>query len=314
MPLIRMKACGNNQSGQLGDGTTIDRHVLTPVQLFALPLHVAGGGIHSLALLADGTVWAWGNNVWGQLGDGTRISRSTPVQVVGPGGEGFLSDIIAIAAASALSSGVRFGHSLALKADGTVWAWGYNGQGQLGDGTTTERTTPVQVVGLTDVVAIAAGIGPESDADRASGWSLAVKADGTVWAWGDNTYGKLGDGTTTSRSTPVQVVGPGGAGFLTDVIAVAAGGGNTPFTGGGVGHSLALKADGTVWAWGYNLQGQLGDGTTTHRNTPVQVVGPGGIGVLSEITAIAAGGGSQPGGHSLALKADGTVWAWGNNA
>ncbi|AEG14452.1 Ig domain protein group 2 domain protein [Desulfofundulus kuznetsovii DSM 6115] len=167
-------------------------------------------------------------------------------------------------------------YSLALKSDGTVWAWGDNYYGQLGDGTTTNRYTPVQVQNLTGVVAIAAG----------GGHSLALKSDGTVWAWGYNGYGQLGDGTITNRTTPVQVKN------LTGVVAVAAGG----------GHSLALKSDGTVWAWGYNGYGQLGDGTTMNRYTPVQVQN------LTGVVAIAAGSS-----HSLALKSDGTVWAWGNN-
>jgi len=163
-----------------------------------------------------------------------------------------------------------------LKTDGTVWAWGDNYSGQLGDGTTTERRTPVQVSGLTDVIAVTGG----------EGHGLALRADGTLWAWGDNYSGQLGDGTTTERRTPVQVSG------LTDVIAVAAGG----------YHSLAVKTDGTLWTWGDNWSGQLGDGTTTERITPVQILG------LTDVIAIAAGWE-----HSLALKSDGTVWAWGLN-
>ena len=138
-------------------------------------------------------------------------------------------------------------HSLMLRYDGTVWASGNNGYGQLGDGTTTTRSTPVQVSGLTNITAIAAG------------WyhSLALRSDGTVWAWGWNGAGQLGDGTTTDRSTPVQVSS------LTNITAIAA----------GAAHSLAIKSDGTVWAWGNNGAGQLGDGTTTYRTTPVQVSG-----------------------------------------
>ncbi len=173
-------------------------------------------------------------------------------------------------------------HSLAMKSDGTVWAWGWNEHGQLGDGTNTNRKTPVQVSDLTDVDAVAGG------------WahSLALTSDGTVRAWGDNSDGELGDGTNTDRKTPVQVSG------LTDVAAIA---------GGGY-HSLAVKSDGgatTVWAWGYNHFGQLGDGTNTDRKTPVQVSGLTGVDVI-------AGGGY----HSLAVKSDGgttTVWAWGDN-
>jgi alpha-tubulin suppressor-like RCC1 family protein len=157
-----------------------------------------------------------------------------------------------------------------------VWGWGYNGNGQLGDGTTTNRSTPVQASGLTDVTTIAAG------------WNqtLALKSDGTVWAWGINTYGQVGDGTLVERHTPVQVSGLG------SVTAIAAGG----------YHSLALKSDGSVWAWGWNVGGAIGDGTTINRSTPVQVS------ALSGVTAIAAGAY-----HSLARKSDGTVWIWGMN-
>jgi alpha-tubulin suppressor-like RCC1 family protein len=136
-------------------------------------------------------------------------------------------------------------HSVALKTDGTVWAWGYNYYGQLGDGTYTDRSTPAQVSNLTDVKAIS----------TLSSHALALKSDGTVWAWGYNYFGQLGDNTTTNRNTPVQVQN------LTNVVAVAAGG----------SHSLALKSDGTVWAWGNNYSGQLGDNSTTNRSLPVQV-------------------------------------------
>jgi alpha-tubulin suppressor-like RCC1 family protein len=167
-------------------------------------------------------------------------------------------------------------HSLALKQDGTVWAWGYNGYGQLGDSSTTNQKTPVMVKDLTEVTAIAAGFSH----------SLALKQDGTVWAWGDNAQGQLGDSSTTNQKTPVMVKD------LTEVTAIAA----------GFSHSLALKQDGTVWAWGDNAQGQLGDSSTTNQKTPVMVKD------LTEVTAIAAGSC-----HSFALKQNGTVWAWGYN-
>ncbi|MEW6523474.1 MAG: carboxypeptidase regulatory-like domain-containing protein [Bacillota bacterium] len=264
---------------------------------------LAAGKYHSLALRADGTVWAWGSNGAGRLGDGTTTDRPAPVQVRD------LADVVAVAAGTS--------HSLALRADGTVWAWGSNYFGQLGDGTTTDRHTPVQVRDLADVVAVAAG----------TYHSLALRADGTVWAWGWNSHGELGDGTTTERHTPVQVRG------LADVVAVEAGSihslavradGTTWTWGGGADrhtpvqvrdladvvavaaqfhHSLALRADGTVWAWGENSHGELGDGTTTDRPTPVQVRD------LADVVAVAAGEW-----HSLALRADGTVWAWGENS
>ena len=172
-------------------------------------------------------------------------------------------------------------HGLTVKADGTVWSFGNNSTGQLGNGTTTASNTPVQASGLTDAV----GVGGGGDI-YAIGHSLAVKSDGSVWAWGNNYYGQLGDGTTTQRLTPVPVSA------LTNVKAVAA----------GHRHSLALANDGRVWAWGYNVYGQLGDGTTTQRTTPVLVSG------LTDVVGIAAGQF-----YSLAVKADGTVFAWGDN-
>ena len=226
---------------------------------------VASGHHHNLAVKSDGTLWAWGTNDYGQLGDGTTgVDRSPPVRVSG------LTGVVGVA--------VSGSSSLAVKSDGTLWAWGFNGNGQLGDGTTTDRLTPKQVPNLTGVVAVAAG-------DK---HSLAVKSDGTLWAWGENYWAQLGDGTTTPRLEPNQV--PNMKGF----VAVAASNHN----------SLALKSDGTLWGWGRNTDGQLGD-TTTYpyfRRTPVPVNLPGGV------VAMDAGGG-----YILAVKSDGTLWTWGNN-
>jgi len=170
-------------------------------------------------------------------------------------------------------------HSLALKSNGTVWAWGSNSNGQLGNNSTTDSNTPVQVSGLTGVTAIAAG----------GAHSLALKSDGTVWTWGLNYWGQLGNGGTTDCHTPVKVSDQTG---LTGVTAIAA----------GSGHSVALKSDGTVWAWGENGSGQLGNGGTANSSTPVKVPG------LTGVIAISAGNR-----HSLALKSNGEVWAWGCN-
>ena len=255
---------GRNEYGTLGNCTTTQR--TAPEQVGGLKgvTDVAAGCDHSLALKDDGTVWAWGANFHGQLGDGTTTTyRTGPVKVSG------LSGVTDVAAGCS--------HSLALKDDGTVWAWGLGENGQLGDGTATKRTSPVEVSNLSGVTDVAGG----------GFHSLALKDDGTVWAWGINYAGQMGDGTTTTRTSPVKVSG------LTGVTDVAAGGG---------GHSLAIKGDGTVWAWGPNGAGQLGDGTGTDRTTPVRVSG------LSGVTDVAGGGG-----HSLAVKNDGTVWAWGSN-
>jgi alpha-tubulin suppressor-like RCC1 family protein len=270
-------AWGGNDSGQLGDGSTISRAAPVPVNGLGSgsgAIAIAAGIQHSLALKSDGTVLAWGSNSLGQLGDGTVISRRIPTGVtgLGPG-----SGIIAIAAGDQ--------HGLALKSDGSVLAWGANFSGQLGDGTTIQRITPVQVSSLgpgSGVVTIAAG----------KQYSLALKSDGTVLAWGANFNGQLGDGTSIGRTTPVQVAGLGAG---SGVIAIAGGG----------QHSLALKSDGTVLAWGANFNAQLGDGTLAGRNTPGPVKG---LGPSSGASGIAAGTD-----YSLARKSDGSMLAWGNN-
>lgn len=268
------------------------------------------GTSHSLALRADGLVWAWGNNTYGQLGDGSTVHAALPVVAAGGTGatavsaagshtvarrtdgsiatwginaQGQLGDgttvprsgavMVPGLVADAVSAGDS--HTVALLPDGTLRAWGVNTDGRLGDGTSTNRSSPVPVQGLTGMVAISAG----------AGHTLALKGDGTVWAWGNNVVGQLGDGTTTSRSVAVQVAG------LTGVTTIAAGG----------QHSLARTSDGRLWAWGDNTCGRLGDGTTTRRPSPVEIF-------LANTTRLAAGGA-----HSLALDASGTLWAWGCN-
>ena len=195
-------------------------------------------------------------------------------------------------------------HTCVLKGDGTVYCWGYNGIGQLGDNTTSQRLTPVQVVGvggtgnLTGVSMIAAG------GTGAASYSCALKSDGTVFCWGYNGYGQLGNNSTANGYAPVQVLGVGGTGNLNNITAITTNNGYL----GSEGHACALKADGTVFCWGNNAKGQLGDGTTTQRLTPVQVVGVGGTGNLIGVSAIAAGES-----FTCAIKSDGTVYCWGDN-
>ncbi len=312
-------AWGNNSSGQLGDGTTEDK--LKPVQI-GKDINwkkIATGSYHSLAAKKDGTLWAWGANDWGQLGDATKISNSTPVQVkgitncyqvdagstfslllkpdalyCGTGSNNFgqlgdgtqilkqTYDCIDFTQAE-IAIGER--HGLFLNTDGTLWAWGNGSHGAIGDGTGEFRYSPVRVGNAMNWKKISAG------GDQ----SLAIKTDGTLWAWGDNLQGQLGDGTTTTRFSPVQI----GTDLNWKEIST---GGNIDQPDEGH-HSLAIKDDGTLWAWGGNRFGQLGDSTTTERHVPVQ------IGTAANWKEISAGVL-----HSLAIKTDGTLWAWGYNS
>ena len=268
-----VSAWGWNEAGQLGDGTKTSRAVPAPVKGLAGVTDVDGGQHHSLALRTDGIVMAWGRNDSGELGDGTtgdsEFSRLLPVAVKD------LTGVTAVAAGQ--------DHSMALKSNGNVWAWGRNTEGQVG-GTNDKELVPVEVAGLTGVTAIEGG----------QRHSMALKSDGTVWAWGSAI---LGDGTADRRSlTPVKVK------ELTGVTAIAA----------GAYFSMALKSDGTVWAWGYNTQGELGIGSAgggSKSLTPVQVTHPDDpTKFLTGVASIAAGVS-----HALAPKKDDTVWGWGDN-
>jgi len=248
-------AQGDNGDRQLGDGTNIHRFLAVQVNDLADVTAISAGLIHNIALRRDGTVWTWGRiGEGGEWGVGFIGGRSsTPVQVNG------LTNIRAISAGNT--------HNVALRNDGTVWTWGLAGQrGDFVDHVGNRppppfQFNPVQVSGLSNITAVSAG----------NGHFAALHSDGTVWTWGSNEHGQLGDGTTTNRLTPVQVSG------LTNVSAISA----------GCNHTVALRGDSTVWAWGLNSTGQLGDGTTTNRNTPTQVAGPGGTGVLNLSTSTA---------------------------
>ena len=220
----------NGTSGQLGTGVTSGFQ--TPRALTALSdvTRIAARNEHALAVKRDGSVWSWGSNGYGQLGDGTTFNRSTPVRVVG------LTDVTAVSAGSF--------HSLALDLSGAVWSWGYNFVGQLGDGTDTNSLTPVRVSGLSNVVAIAAG----------DNLSCAITTDGRLWTWGLNDSGQLGDGTLFWW-WPYPSAIPDLAGFQSLSCAN--------------NFAVAMRSDGTVWTWGRNFEGQLGDGTFAAHNQPV---------------------------------------------
>ena len=252
-----------------------------PVQVPGLidVVSVSAGKSHSLALESDGSVWAWGFNENGQLGAGIFIDSSSPIQVLSP-----LPVVNAIAAGG--------NHNLAVDDNGKIWAWGFDADGELGDGTAVKNDPfgeiiPGMVNSLTSIEALAAG----------NVHSMALRSDGSVWAWGDGTHGQIGDGKARSsaedQQIPVQVVASSDlTDFLIGITDIAA----------GFSHSLALKFDGTVWAWGNNSRNQVGDGLSAIQTIPLQRTG------LSNIIGISGGGL-----HSLALKSDGTVWAWGDN-
>jgi alpha-tubulin suppressor-like RCC1 family protein len=275
-------AWGSNLAGELGDGAPHDREH-APVGVSGLGagsgvVALASGTAHTLAVRADGSVLGWGWDEAGQLGDGgANANQSTPVAVSGLGpGSGVV----------AASGGYM--HSLARRADGSVVAWGGNLAGQLGHGVVgAGSSTPVAVSGLaagSGVVAVSAG----------QAHSLARRSDGSVLAWGSDAFGQLGDGgANADQPAPVTVSGLGAG---SGVVAVAA----------GSYHSLAVRGDGSVLAWGNDISGQLGDGfPASDKTTPVAVSG---LGAGSGVVAVAAGGF-----HSLALRSNGSVLAWGED-
>jgi alpha-tubulin suppressor-like RCC1 family protein len=244
-----LKCWGNNQYGQLGDGTNTRR--LIPVDVSGLASGVtalATGYGHTCALTSGGGAKCWGDNEYGQLGEGTNTRRLTPVDV-----SGLASGVTALA--------TGYGHTCALTSGGGVKCWGDNEYGQLGEGTNTRRLTPVDVSGLASgVTALAAG------------WdhTCVLISGGAVKCWGRNLTGSLGDGTDTDRNTPVDVNG-----LTTSITAL----------GTGYGHICALTTAGGVRCWGGNWDGQLGDGTTAFLSfTPVDVNG-----LTSGVAAVAAG-------------------------
>lgn len=270
---------GQNTYGQLGFGNTTVEGAPVFYSGISDVRAVAAGSSFSVALKSDGSVWSWGKNELGQFGNG---SSDTPIAL-------FPVAVSGIATATSVAAGSY--HTVALLADGTVAAWGNNKNGQLGAPSSDQcvqwaakfacAKNPVKVSDLSNVLAIASG----------ASHVLALKADGTVWAWGLNDGGQLGNGATTDSPAPIQVSS------VSNVVAIAAGG----------SHSLALKADGTVWSWGWNDKGQLGyPSTDICRGSVACSKLPGQIASLADVTSIS--GGSV---HSLALKADGSVWAWG---
>ena len=262
----------------------------------------------SLAVGSDGNAYAWGNNRYGQLGDGTRTNRTTPVMVRKPDPKTY-PDLPADFTYVQVSAGGA--HSLALGSDGYAYAWGYNSSGQLGNNNSGEDTYSSVPVRVRDPASPAdASKGLQATQVSAGGWhSLALGGDGNAYAWGNNRYGQLGDGTTTNRTMPVMVRKPDPKTYPDlpadfTYVQVSAGG----------WHSLALGGDGNAYAWGWNHYGQLGNnnsGEDTYSSVPVRVRDPASPADASkglQATQVSAGDG-----HSLALGGDGNAYAWGWN-
>jgi alpha-tubulin suppressor-like RCC1 family protein len=255
---------GANFSGKLGvglDQTNLTRQLVPTevhgagnVGFFNSVTAIMGGEVHNVALKSDGTVWTWGANMFGQLGNGSTNAANIPVQaglnsIKGLGGRGY--------------------HTLAADSSGSIWGWGWNAAGELGNGTSNFTTVPVMVLGLTNPAMVSAGYK----------FSIALMTNGTVYQWG---HGRV----IGNSPTPVQTPG------LSNIIAISA----------GWDHALALRSDHTVWAWGLNGHGEVGDGTTNNRVAPVQIT------ALSNMVAVSGGDW-----HSAALDANGVVWKWGRN-
>jgi alpha-tubulin suppressor-like RCC1 family protein len=257
---------GRNNEGQIGDNTAATKS--SPVSVvggFTDWCQISAGNQFSLGLRTNGTARAWGDNGQGRLGDNTIVNKSSPVSVVG----GF-TDWCQISAGSL--------HSLAVRTNGTAWAWGRGTCGMLGDGTTVNKSSPVSVIGILDWCQISGG----------EEFSLAIRQNGTAWAWGLNSQGRLGDNTIVNKSSPVSVV----SGF-TDWCQISA----------GKSHSLAIRQNGTAWAWGEGSSGRLGDNTINDKSSPVSVVGG-----FTDWCQVSAGSC-----HSLGVRTNGTAWAWGDN-
>lgn len=286
---------------------------------------IAAGWYHTVAIKSDGTLWAWGRNGSFQLGDGrdelakkmsieqltqqlkqanwkedTLINKNKPTQI------GTANNWASVA------GGME--HTVAIKTDGTLWAWGKNKTGQLGDGTTITKSTPTQIGTANNWAAVAAGVAH----------TVAIKTDGTLWAWGWNKHSQLGDGTGIDKNTPTQIGAANNwfsivAGiyhtaaiktdgtlwvFGNEAIKPTRVGKDNNWESVAVGyqHTVAIKTDGTLWAWGWNGYGQLGDGTNVNKSIPTR------IGTANNWASVAAGKE-----HTVAIQTDGSLWSWGRN-
>lgn len=257
-------SAGINDYGQLGNGSLQNSNSFQRISISNIK-SISAGYNHSLACDNDGKIYAWGNNNNSQIGDGSVEQRNTPSQVLK------LKNVKTISAG--------YAHAMAIDDSGNTWSWGYNNHGQLGiQNSELHQSIPSEIDIPVDIVSIDCGYYH----------NLAVDSNGEVWSWGYNNHGQLGLGDTNDRNVPTKIAG------ISNVISVSAGN----------YHSLALTADGTIWSWGYNNRGQLGVNDKTVNTS----LNPQKIESVTGIVGISAGNY-----HSLAVKNDGTVWAWGYN-
>ena len=260
--------CGDGSYGGIGDNTATGES--SPVQTIAFGSNwkqvSADNNWHVTGVKTDGTLWTWGFNGRGQLGDNSITNRSSPVQTVTRG-----TNWVQV------SQGYSF--SGAIKTDGTLWLWGSNYNGELGDNTVALKSSPVQTIARGN---------NWKQVSCGTGTCFAIKTDGTLWCWGSGTYGNLGTNDTLVYSSPVQTVAYG-----TSWKQVSC----------NLYQSAAVKTDGTLWIWGYNYYGNLGDNTQVDKSSPIQTVAGG-----TNWKQVSCGNY-----HTAAVKTDGTLWSWGDN-
>ena len=306
---------GANNEGQLGDGTKEDSYAMKKIMDGVVK--VSAGDLNTMVIKKDGSLWTWGNNKFGQLGNGKRNEyKFDYVEFVNVivADKGKTKPVKIMSNAASVSAGMS--HAVAVKTDGSLWAWGSNSDGQLGNGTTEDSNIPIKI--MENVAFVSAG----------NRYSVAIKTDGSLWAWGNNSDGQLGNGTTESCKTPVKIMDN-----VTCVTASAT-------------HTAAVKTDGSLWIWGYTVLGWGGvnwpskaikDGGVLFALEPVKIADEivsvsasnfktvtvkqdgsllewsaehNGQKVLDDVISVSAGGEYE---HIMAIKKDGSLWVWGNN-